>query len=81
MIDAKLAGMDVTREEIDAEPEGTRVIDLMARLEESLKRPRAGTKAKRAEAHAESHSSRSKPVRTKQRGEARKTRTTRRRSA
>ena len=44
VIDAKLAGMDVPREEIVDEPEGTRVIDLMARLQESLTRVRGGTK-------------------------------------
>ena len=45
VIDAKLAGMDVPHEEMDVEPEGTRVIDLMARLEESLKRPRGGARS------------------------------------
>lgn len=51
VIDAKLAGLDVPTEAVAAEPEGTRVIDLMSRLEESLSHvKRAGAKAPKAAA-------------------------------
>lgn len=83
VIDAKLAGMDVPHDEIDVEPEGTRVIDLMARLEESLKRPKgsAAKKARRAEPEAEPRTARTKTARARPRPEPAKPRSTRRRSA
>ena len=92
VIDAKLAGMDVPREDISQEPEGTRVIDLMARLEESLKQGRGGNgaKPKRGETTREASETRAvrKPrsaktaaSRTRPSGEPAKTRPTRRRSA
>ena len=75
--------MDVPHEEMDVEPEGTRVIDLMARLEESLKRPRGGARRKAPEAApvAESRAAGATASRPRRRREPAKTRTTKRKSA
>ena len=79
VIDAKLAGMDVPREEIVDEPEGTRVIDLMARLQESLTQARGGTKRASSAGDAEPRAAKKAGgARRRQRGNAAKARGSRR---